>query len=197
MRGRSRGRHVRSDWTQALRRSLKGSPASGPDRERALADRRSQFRYAPTGVGIPSILQIPLAVALLMVVCLGTGACDEVLGSTYALMPASFLISFLLEAARAARASHAFSKASLTISASVMSWGSRGDVTIYPACTASPKSENDFPIAHSTQKRLHRALGSFCESPLCERPKRFVDAGICELPRFSFLAMSGAASCKS
>jgi hypothetical protein len=38
--------------------------------------------YAPTGAGIPSILQIPLAVFLLIVVCLGTGACDCVLGFT-------------------------------------------------------------------------------------------------------------------
>ena len=38
--------------------------------------------YAPCGAGIPSTLQIPLAVALLIVACLGTGACDCVRGFT-------------------------------------------------------------------------------------------------------------------
>ena len=41
---------------------------------------RPPVSYAPAGVGIPSNLQIPRAVLLLIVACLGTGECACVLG---------------------------------------------------------------------------------------------------------------------
>ena len=49
--------------------------------------------------------------------------------SIHAFTPASFLINLRRDAARAARASRAFSNASSTVSASVMSCGSSGEVT--------------------------------------------------------------------
>jgi hypothetical protein len=71
----------------------------------------------------------------------------------HALTPANFLISFRRDAARAARASRVFSKASLTFSAPVMSWGSRESHNI-PSLLGFLKSEDDFPIAHGVL--LHR-----------------------------------------